>query len=121
MLHQNALLTARIHEVEEQLAVMTKQKARKRKWLQHGGTLEYGEAADQMAASAALVVSPLKRTRSSGPAEGAQPAQRRCGNCGQTGHNARTCQKDTAESSESEASMQYILSSSSSSDNDNPA
>jgi hypothetical protein len=106
MLHQNALLTARIHKVEEQLAVMTKQKARKQKRLQHGGTLEYSEAADQVAASAALVVNPLKRTRSSGPAEGAQPAQRRYGNCGQTGHNARTCQKDTAESSESEASTQ---------------
>jgi hypothetical protein len=57
MLHQNVLLTARIHEVEEQLAVMTKQKARKQKQLQHGGTLEYREAADQVADSAALVVS----------------------------------------------------------------
>jgi hypothetical protein len=45
MLHQNALLAARIHEVEEQLAVMTKRKSRKRKQIQQGGTIEYGEAA----------------------------------------------------------------------------
>jgi hypothetical protein len=102
------------------MAVITKQKTRKRKRLQHGGSLEYGEAADQVAASAALVVNPLKRTRSSGPAEGAQSAQHCCGNCGQTRHNARTCQKDVAESSGSEASTQYTLSSSFSSDNNDP-
>jgi hypothetical protein len=39
MLHQNALLAARNHELEEQLAVITKRKASKRKRLQHGGTL----------------------------------------------------------------------------------
>jgi hypothetical protein len=61
MLHQNALLTARIHEVEEQLAVITKRKARKQKRLQYGGTLEHGEAADQVADSAALVVNPPKK------------------------------------------------------------
>jgi hypothetical protein len=120
MLHQNALLAACNHELEEQLAVITKRKARKWKHLQHGGTLEYAEAADQVPVSAALVVNPPKKTSSSGPAERAQPAQRCCGNCGQTGHNARTCQKDAAESSETEASTQYIFLSSSSSNNDDP-
>ena len=33
MLHQNALLTARVYELEEQLAVVTKRKSRKRKWI----------------------------------------------------------------------------------------
>jgi hypothetical protein len=108
MLHQNALQAARITELEEQLSVITKRKARKRKCLQHGSTLEYGEAADQVAANAALVVNLLKRTRSSGPAGRPQPAQRRCGNCGQSRHNARTCQKDAEISSESDASTTYI-------------
>ena len=52
---------------------MTRRKARKRKRLQHGGTLEYGEAADQVAVSAALVANPPKKTRSSGAPEGALP------------------------------------------------
>jgi len=43
MLHQNALQAARIHELEEQLAEITKRKTRKRKQIQHSGTMEYGE------------------------------------------------------------------------------
>jgi hypothetical protein len=45
MLHQNALLTARVHELEEQLAVVTKRKSRKRKRIQQSGTIEYGTVA----------------------------------------------------------------------------
>jgi hypothetical protein len=117
MLHQNALQAACIHELEEQLAVVTRRKARKRKRLQHRGTLEYGKAADQVAASTALVANPSKKTRSGSAPERAPSTRRRCGTCGETGHNARTCQKDTAVSSESEASTQYIFSDSS--DNEN--
>ena len=54
MLHQNALMSSRITELEEQLAVMTKRKARKRKQIQHGGTIEYGEALTQVAAAASV-------------------------------------------------------------------
>jgi hypothetical protein len=43
MLYENALLIARNRELKEQLAIMTKRKARKRKRIQHGGTMEYGE------------------------------------------------------------------------------
>jgi hypothetical protein len=108
MLHQNALQAARIHELEEQLAVVTRRKARKRKRLQHGSTLEYGEAADQVAAKASVAAERSKKARGGGDQERAQPALRRCGNCGGTGHNARTCKKDTEASSESDASTTYI-------------
>jgi hypothetical protein len=118
MLHQNALQAAWITELEEQLAVITKRKTRKRKRLQYGGTLEYGETADQVAASTALVADLPKKTCSSGAPEGALPTQRHCSKCGETGHNARTCQKDIDASSESEASTQYIFSDSSDDNND---
>jgi hypothetical protein len=52
MLHQNALQAAWISELEEQLAVMTKRKTRKRKQIQHGGTIEYGKAAAHVATHA---------------------------------------------------------------------
>jgi tryptophan synthase beta subunit len=55
MLHQNVLLTAHVHKLEEQLAVVTKRKSRKRKWIQQGGTIEYGIAAAQVAAKASIV------------------------------------------------------------------
>jgi len=110
MLHQNALLVARIHEVEEQLAVITKRKSRKRKRIQQGGTMEYRTAAAQVAAEASTAPQQSKKARSSGNQEPAQPALRRCGNCGKTGHNARTCKKDTEASSESDVSTIYASS-----------
>jgi hypothetical protein len=108
MLHQNALLTARVHELKEQLAVVTKRKSRKRKWIQQGNTIEYGTAAAQVAAEASTVPQRSKKARSSGNQEPAQPALWRCGNCSRTGHNARTCKKDTKASSQSDESTTYI-------------
>jgi hypothetical protein len=107
MLHQNALQAARIHELEEQLAVVTRRKSRKRKRIQQGGTIEYGTAAAQVAAEASQAPQRSKKARGSGDQETAQPAVRRCGNCGRTGHNARTCKKDTEVSSESDSSTTY--------------
>jgi hypothetical protein len=104
--------------IYKQMAVITKQKTRKRKRLQHGGTLEYGEAADQVAASTALVANPPKKTCSGGAAEGAIMTQRRCSNCGGIGHNARTCQAGAVDDSESSASTQFILSDSGGNDKD---
>ncbi|KAH7074948.1 hypothetical protein BKA63DRAFT_414352, partial [Paraphoma chrysanthemicola] len=107
MLHQNALLAARNFELEEQLAVITKRKSRKRKRLQTGGTLEYSEGASQTVPVPSLTVQRAKKARGGSDQELAQLAVRRCGNCGKTGHNARTCKKDTEASSESDASTTY--------------
>ena len=108
MLHQNALQAARIHELEEQLAVITKRKTRKRKQIQHGGTIEYGKAAIQVAAEASVAAGRSKKARGGRDQERAQPTVRRCGNCGGTGHNARTCKKDKEVSSESDTSTTYV-------------
>jgi hypothetical protein len=90
MLHGSALIGAHITKLKEQLAVITKRKARKRKQIQHGGTIEYGEASAQVAATASVAPQRSKKARGGGH-ETAQPALRRCGNCGGTGHNARPC------------------------------
>jgi hypothetical protein len=105
MLHENALQRARIHK---QLAEMIKRKSRKRKRIQQGGTMEYGTAAAQVAAEASTAPQRSKKVRGGSDQELAQPALRRCGNCGRTGHNARTCKKDIEASSESDASTTYI-------------
>jgi hypothetical protein len=70
--------------------------------------MEYGEAAAQVAVEASVAAGRSKKARSGGDQERAQPALRRCGNCGRTGHNARTCKKDIEISSESDASTTYI-------------
>lgn len=108
MLHQNALLAARNSELEEQLPVMTKRKTRKRKRIQQGGTIQYDEAAAQGAAEVSTAVERSKKARSSGDQERAQSALRHCGNCGGTGHHARTCKNDVEVSSGSDASTTYV-------------
>jgi hypothetical protein len=108
MLHQNALLTARIYKLEEQLAVVTKRKSRKRKRIQQGGIIEYGTVAAQVAAEASTAPQRSKKARGSGDQEPAQPALRRCRNCSRTRYNTRICKKDTKASSESDESTTYI-------------
>lgn len=116
MLHQTVLDKDRITELEEQLEVVTKRKSRKRKRIQKGGTMEYGEAADQVAAEASTVPQGSKKARGAEASDEGQRGQRRCGKCRETGHNARTCQKTEEPSLESEASTQVIFSDSSDSD-----
>jgi hypothetical protein len=66
MLHQAVLLAARNTELEEQLAVMTKRKTRKRKRIQQGGTMEYGEAAAQVSAETSVAAGRSKKARGGG-------------------------------------------------------
>jgi hypothetical protein len=61
-----------------------------------------------VAAEASIAAGRSKKARGDGDQERAQPALRRCGDCGGTGHNARTCKKDTQISSELDASTTYI-------------
>jgi hypothetical protein len=69
MLYQNALLAARNKELKEQLVVITKRKTRKRKQIQHSSTIEYSEAASQVAAEASIATRRLKKARSSSDQE----------------------------------------------------
>jgi hypothetical protein len=68
----------------------------------------YGTAAAQVAAKASAAPKRSKKARCGSDQEPAQPALRRCGNCGGTGHNARTFKKDVEISSKSDASTMYI-------------
>ena len=107
MLHKNVLMEARVRELEEQLAEVTKRRGRKRKRIQTGGTLDFGAGASQAAENAATSRTASKKARGEGSQEKAQLGQRRCGTCGEMGHNARTCQKDIEEDSLSDASESY--------------
>jgi hypothetical protein len=113
MLHQNALQAARITELGEHLAVVIRQKGRKRKRLQTGGTLEFSPTADQVSAQSSVTIQQSTKARRGGEQDGGQPTQRRCEKCRGIGHNVRTCQVNSAKSSESEASAQCIVSDSS--------
>ena len=107
MLHKNVLIEARVRELEEQLAEVTKRRGRKRKRIQTGGTLDFGAGASQAAKNTAASRTVSKKASGEGRQEKAQPGQRRCGTCGETGHNARTCQKEVEEDSLSDTSESY--------------
>ena len=103
-MQQNVLISKRISELEAQLIEITKQKGRKRKQIQHSGTIEYSAAATSVAAAASAASQLSKKGGGGDSDKQAPPAKRRCGTCGETRHNARTCKKDEEEDSESNAS-----------------
>ena len=66
MLHKNVLIKARVRELEEQLAVVTKRRGRKRKRIQTGRTLDFGAGASQVAKSSSASCTILKKARGEG-------------------------------------------------------
>ena len=75
--------------------------------------MEYGKAADQVAAVPSSTAQQSKKARGKGGQDRAPATQRRCGTCGGARHNARTCRQVEEVTSESEASTEYIFSDSS--------
>ena len=65
MLHLIALISSCITKLKEQLEEVTKQKSRKRKRIQQGGTMEYSKGAAQVAAETSMALRPLKKACSS--------------------------------------------------------
>ena len=100
--HQIALMRSEISELRKSNEALTQRKARKRKYIQSGGSLTFDEA---------LQLIPPEVTRrqevSRESLDGVRPAprQRRCKRCGESGHNVRTCQVDLSDSSSSEEEL----------------
>jgi hypothetical protein len=63
-----------------------------------------------VAAEASVAAERSKKACGGGDQETAQLAVQCCGNCGRTGHNARTCKKDTEVSSKLDLSITYASS-----------
>jgi hypothetical protein len=77
---------------------LTKRKGRKRRYVQVEETLTVGEVSDLIAkregSSRKDGETPAKRVR----------AERRCGRCGEIGHNSRTCKVEIEDADNSEES-----------------
>jgi uncharacterized protein Veg len=65
MLYKNILIKARVRELKEQLAELTKRKGRKRKRIQTGSIIEFSIGALQVAESASATRTIAKKARSS--------------------------------------------------------
>jgi len=90
-MHRLALVEARMNDLEQANEILSRRRRAKRIRLQKGGVMTAGESrqvVDQMAVDTQVVA---ESSKSGGQEKSARPGVRRCGVCGKTGHNARTC------------------------------
>jgi hypothetical protein len=92
IMHEVALLCSRITELEEANERLSKHRNLKKTRLQKGGSLSVQEAEDLVAQINVRSQQSEEIGSGTGQGQGAQLRIRHCGNCGETGHNARTCQ-----------------------------
>ncbi|KAH7463246.1 hypothetical protein FOMA001_g18207 [Fusarium oxysporum f. sp. matthiolae] len=92
-MHETALLRAENRELRQANEILSRRRRAKRTRLQNRGSMTIQEGhdlIDQMDVDIQIVA---ESSRSGGQGSSAQPRVRRCGTCGKTGHNARTCQE----------------------------
>jgi hypothetical protein len=91
-MYKVTLLAAENKELREANKMLSRRRRQKRIRLQKGGTMTVEEASqviDQMDVNTQVAA---ESSRSGGRGRSVGPGVRRCGVCGETGHNARTCQ-----------------------------
>jgi hypothetical protein len=98
--HNMVLLQEEQARMRSAIEELTKRRTRKRRYVQTEETLTVGEVSDLIAA-----------TVQDGRDDGAGPSKRvrvgrRCGTCGETGHNARTCTVEIEDANDSDSSVE---------------
>ena len=94
IMHENALLRAEVKTLREANSSLAKRRRAKKRRVREGGTLSIGEGQDILDQKDADTQLDEETRASSSRARRVQPRERRCGTCGNTGHNARTCVMD---------------------------
>ncbi|KAJ4018269.1 hypothetical protein NW758_15332 [Fusarium oxysporum] len=92
-MHETALLRAENRELRQANEILSRRRRAKRTRLQNRGSMTIQEGQDlidQMDVDMQVVA---ELSRSGGQGSSVRPRVRRCGTCGKTGHNARTCQE----------------------------
>ncbi len=103
VMYEMVLLKARIKELEAANVALSKRQRAKKSRIRAGGPLNLYDATDlldnkdvqEQLAEEIRVRGGRTRRAAGGP--------RRCGTCGKTGHNARTCQEDVEMDGESDS------------------
>lgn len=103
MVHEQTLMRHDLAELRDANNRLSRRRRTKRKQLQKGGSLTVDQAQglkDQIDATQQIQV---ETSRNSGCTRRVETRARRCGVCGETGHNARTCQKVGSASEEEDS------------------
>jgi hypothetical protein len=91
--HQLVLVRNQGAELQAANAAALRRKSHKRKRVQREGILTAGERARLTTLKEFAVRIDGKKAKKSARFEGGELSQRRCGRCGEAGHNARTCKQ----------------------------
>jgi hypothetical protein len=92
--HEMTLMSAELRTLRKANEALSKRRRAKKNRIRQGGVLTVEDAHDILAQEEVdEQIRRDKRSRGGRQNEG-QSGARRCGNCGKTGHNARTCQED---------------------------
>ena len=104
VMHQLALLRAENQSLRAANEALSKRRRAKKQRLRQGGSLSVQNAQDLQGQREVEVQIKEETQASSGRKPRVETRARRCGNCGEPGHNARTCQivVETSEEDDSE-------------------
>ena len=89
-------MTKRNAKLEAANKAATRRRLHKRKRIQQEGTLIVDEGVRLTTLKEFGARSNRKKAKKRARVEVGEPSQRRCGRCGETGHNLRTCKQDVA-------------------------
>ena len=103
VMHELALFKAENRTLREANTNLAKRRRAKKTRVRQGGTLSIGEGQDLLDQKDVNTQLGDETRASSSRVRRAQPRERRCGICGNTGHNARTCEMDIETSGESDS------------------
>ena len=102
-MHELALFKVENRTLREANTNLAKRRRAKKTRVRQGGTLSIGEGQDLLDQKDVNTQLGDETRASSSRVRRAQPRERRCGICGNTGHNARTCEMDIETSGESDS------------------
>lgn len=104
VMHRVALLTKENDQLRETNHILSKRRRTKNKHLKSGGSLTIDESQVLLNQKVDGEDVESNQGESSHPRKRAATGKRRCGICGGTGHNARTCQADVETSNDEDSS-----------------
>ncbi|KAH7012670.1 uncharacterized protein B0I36DRAFT_340066, partial [Microdochium trichocladiopsis] len=103
MVHEQDLMRQELAELRDANDRLSRRRRTKRKQLQKGGSLTIDQAKDLKAQIDATQQLIAETSQNSGRTRRPETRARRCGVCGEPGHNARTCQKVVSASEEEDS------------------
>jgi len=98
--HSLVLISNQVKELQAANEAASRRKARKKKRIQAEGTLTAEEGVRLTTLKEFRARSNRKKGTKRMRIKAGKPSQRRCGRCGEAGHNARTCRQEAARDSE---------------------